>query len=203
MTPELREEISRALPQAPSTISGYYLPRKQFFRGQWIRHGGYWPKYLLKLFRRGAAESDERELLDFRFYVEGKTVCLRHPIIEQNKKERNISFWLQKHLRFIELLAQEESLRRHGQGGWRVQPSLWGTPDQQILWQKHFWYRMPLYVRPFLYFGYRYIFCLGFLDGWNGTLFHWLQGFWLRLMVDIRIGELERERGSPHPHPGN
>lgn len=193
VSPELQEELFGTLPQTPSQVMGYYLPRKQIFRGQWIRHGGYWPKYLLKLFRRGAALSDEEELLDFRFYVKGETRLLRHSIIEHNNKERSIQFWLEKHLRFIELLAQEEYRRRWHPMEWAVKPSPWGTPDQRVLWAKQIWYRMPLYVRPFLYFAYRYIFRLGILDGPTGSLFHFLQGFWLRLMVDIRIGELERK----------
>lgn len=190
---ELREELLRTLPKTPAQVLGYYLPRKQIFRGRWIRHGGYWPKYLLKLFRRGTAWSDEEELLDFRFYVKGQTRSLQHPIVEQNEKEQSIQFWLEKHLRFIELLAQEEYRRRRHPAKWAMKPSPWGTPDQRVLWTKQIWYRMPLYVRPFLYFAYRYIFRLGILDGSTGGLFHFLQGFWLRLMVDIRIGELERK----------
>ncbi len=73
VTPELRDEILKSVPAAPMEIAGYYLPRKQIFRGKWIRHGGYWPKHLLKLFRRGAGWCDERELLDLRIYVRGET----------------------------------------------------------------------------------------------------------------------------------
>jgi len=193
VSPELQEELGRILPGAPSEVPGYYLPRKQIFRGCWIRHGGYWPKYLLKLFRRESAWSDERELVDFRFYVRGQTRCLKKPLVEENEKEGRIGFWLQKHLNFIELQAQEEFLRRHQDIGWAVQPSLWGTPDQRVLWSKQLWYRLPLYLRPFLYFGYRYIIRLGLLDGWEGSLFHFLQGFWLRLMIDVRISEFEKE----------
>ena len=54
---------------------------------------------------------------------------------------------------------------------------------------------MPLYVRPFLYFIYRFIFRLGFLDGKEGMLFHFLQAFWYRLLVDIKIDELQNRRG--------
>ncbi|MBI3615723.1 MAG: glycosyltransferase family 2 protein [Candidatus Omnitrophica bacterium] len=195
VTPELKEEILSSLPKSSLEIKGYYLPRKQIFRGKWIRHGGYWPKYLLKLFRRGCGWSDEQELVDFRFYVDGETRRLRYPILEQNRKEDQITFWLQKHLRYIELQAQEEHHRRHHRIPWTIKPLLWGTPDQQVLWLKNLWYRLPLYVRPFLYFIYRFVFRLGVLDGPEGILFHFLQGFWLRLMIDVRLGELEREAG--------
>ena len=56
---------------------------------------------------------------------------------------------------------------------------------------------MPLFVRPFLYFGWRYFVRLGLLDGWNGFLFHFLQAFWFRLLVDVRLAELRRESAAP------
>lgn len=192
VSPGLKEELLEAARSAPPETDGFYLPRKQIFRGRWIRHGGYWPKLLLKCFRTGAARCDEQELLDFRFYVGGKTPLLKQPLIEENRKEQEILFWLRKHLRYIELLALEEVQARTGGKRWQAAPSLRGTPDQQVLWKKHLWYRLPLYARPFLYFGYRYVLQAGFLDGRQGALFHFLQGFWLRMMVDIRIGELLR-----------
>jgi hypothetical protein len=52
--------------------------------------------------------------------------------------------------------------------------------------------RMPLFVRPFLYFLYRYFIRLGFLDGKEGLVFHFLQGFWYRFLVDAKLFEYER-----------
>src|SRR3954471_2607357 len=54
VTPELREDISRKLQawSGPGSPAGAYVNRRQVFRGRWIRHGGYYPKYLLKMFRR-------------------------------------------------------------------------------------------------------------------------------------------------------
>jgi hypothetical protein len=76
---------------------------------------------------------------------------------------------------------------------WRITPRLFGTPDERVLWLKTRWYRLPLYVRPFLYFLYRYFFLFGILDGKNGFVFHFLQAFWFRLVVDVRLEELLRE----------
>jgi glycosyltransferase involved in cell wall biosynthesis len=191
---ELKTEIVRVLPNTPPDVDGFYLPRKQFFRGRWIRYGGYWPKFMLKLFRRGRAWCDEQELVDFRFYVHGKTCYLHHPMIESNEKENRIRFWLEKHLRFIELRADEEYRRRHEKIDWMIRPSLFGNPDQRVLWLKQLWYRLPPLVRPFLYFPYRYGLLLGFLDGRQGALFHFLHAFWYELMVSVRLRELERER---------
>ena len=192
LTSELREEIEQTLKSCPTSIKGFYIPRRQIFRGRWIRYGTYYPKYLLKLFRCGHAVSDENELMDCRFYVSDNTAKLRYDLIEENRKEWNMDFWLSKHMRFAELQAEEEFLRRRKGTGWRIKPSLSGTPDQQTLFLKNLWYRMPLYVRPFLYFFYRYFLRLGFLDGKEGLIFHFFQGFWYRMLVDIRLDELRK-----------
>jgi len=67
---------------------------------------------------------------------------------------------------------------------------LFGTPDQRVLWLKQNFFRLPLYIRPFLYFFYRYVILLGFLDGKQGAIFHFMQAFWFRLVWDIRLEEL-------------
>src|SRR5512133_1038975 len=69
---------------------------------------------------------------------------------------------------------------------------IFGSPDERVLWMKGIWERLPLYVRPCLYFFYRYVVRLGFLDGRQGFVFHVLQGFWYRLLVDINLEELRR-----------
>jgi hypothetical protein len=56
---------------------------------------------------------------------------------------------------------------------------------------------MPLYVRPFLYFGYRYFLRLGFLDGKQGAVFHFMQAFWFRLLVDIKIDDMLQQGKRP------
>jgi len=62
---------------------------------------------------------------------------------------------------------------------------------------KRCYYRLPLFVRPALYFFYRYVLLLGVLDGANGFLFHFLQAFWFRLVVDVRLRELlNREKAG-------
>jgi len=189
LSPELRAEIALLLARPRIDEDGFYIRRKQIFRGKWIRFGGYGGKHLLKLFRRGRAELDPLEQ-DTRVYVRGAVGRLRSPLEEWNRKEDAILFYLEKHLRYAEAFAREELERRQGQVAWKLTPRLLGTPDQRVLWLKERYYRLPLYVRPFLYFGYRYVLRLGFLDGKRGLIFHFLQACWFRLVVDIRLDEL-------------
>ena len=196
VTPELREEICRELaardPGAGGP-TGYFVCRRQIFRGRWIRHGGYYPKYILKLFRRGEAWIDERDLVDHHFYVKGRVGTLRGDLVEDNQKESDISTWIVKHARYAALQAREELAGRWTGSDATAPARLFGTPDERTRWLKRLWARLPLYLRPFIYFGYRYVVRCGFLDGKEGFVFHFLQAFWYRLLVDIHLDQLRAE----------
>ena len=96
----------------------------------------------------------------------------------------------------MRLQAQEEIARRRERFGYAVTPTPFGTADQRVLWRKQIWHRLPLFVRPGLYFSYRYVLQLGCLDGAEGFLFHFFQAFWYRLLVDVLIAEA---RLTPRP----
>jgi glycosyltransferase involved in cell wall biosynthesis len=192
VTPGLKEEIAALLARPDVQEDGFYIRRRQIFRGKPLRFGGYGSKVLLKLFRRSRSELDPVEQ-DTRVYVRGPVGRLRAPLEEWNLKEDAILFYLQKHLRYAEAFAQEELDRRRRNLPWKTTPRFFGTPDERILWLKDRYYRMPLFVRPTLYFLYRYFFLLGILDGKTGFVFTFLQAFWFRLIVDIRLEELLKE----------
>lgn len=190
ITPELADEMARVMGEDPRGRSardaastapvGYEIKRRQIFRGRWIRRGGYYPIYLLKLFRRDAVRLDTGDLVDHHFHVDGPVGRLRHDLLEQNRNEDQIAFWIAKHNRYARLLAEEEWRCRNGEQG-RLLSS-----------KKRFWYRLPRYLRPLLYFVYRYVIRCGFLDGKQGFIFHFLQAYWFRLLVDINIDELRQ-----------
>ena len=197
VTPELAREIRSLDHDSLAGIDGIYIKRRQVFRDQWIKYGGYYPKYLLKMFRAGRALIDSRDLVDHHFYVTGGVKKLNHDLIEANKKEDDISFWIEKHNRYAALLALEEFRRNQSPLDELLTPSLFGTPDQRTLAMKRFWRRLPLFVRPFLYFMYRYFVRFGFLDGKQGAIFHFLQAFWFRLLIDIKLDEMQRAIHHP------
>jgi glycosyltransferase involved in cell wall biosynthesis len=197
LTPELVREIQHALAQTVpggplENVNGFFINRRHIFRGKWLRWGGLYPKYLLKLFRPESLYFDENERLDHHFYVHGRTRKLTAEIVEENVNEQDILFWCGKHIRYASRLAEEETLRRQ-----RRVPDANGltwllNPQQQILFLKHVWLHCPLYFRPIVYFLYRYVFRLGFLDGKQGFVFHCLQALWFRLLVDIAIDDARK-----------
>ncbi len=193
VTAELRLEFANLFANGQylfGDINGFYMKRRQVFRGTWIRHGGYYPKYLLKLFRASTVYFDEQDFMDHHFYVTGRVAKLKKDFVEDNKKEYDIAFWIEKHNRYAPLHAKEEMSRRYASATWPQVPTLFGNPDQRVMWLKRGWFSLPLFVRPILYFIYRYFLRLGFLDGKQGFIFHFMQAFWYRLLVDIHLDDL-------------
>lgn len=196
VTPELLVMLQNFRDEdTPANVNGIYFNRKNYFKGRWIRHGGYFPKYLLKMFRTGAGTSDLSQNMDHRFMVPGETlVWKRGHLIEENLKENDISFWIAKHNKYSTLQAIEEVERKQGQREETIRPRFFGNPDERIAWLKNLWWSMPLFVRPMAYFTWRYFFQLGILDGKQGFIFHFLQAFWYRLLIDIKISEKRDEK---------
>jgi glycosyltransferase involved in cell wall biosynthesis len=190
VTADLKAALSDELLRVPAHVTGLYVRHRQVFRGRFIKYGTIYPRYWLRVFRRHAVSMDENELVDQHFYVDGETRQLEFDVIEDNLKERDITFWLSKQLRFAERAAVEEVIRlKTGQIS-PITPSVFGSPDQRTVWLKERWYGLPLYWRPVFYFLYRYILRLGFLDGKEGFLYHFTQALVYRIVVDTHVDEL-------------
>ncbi|TDQ08633.1 exosortase Y [Pedobacter metabolipauper] len=218
ITPELHQLLYNFRDDAHHGINGIYFNRKNYFKGKWIKHGGFYPKYQLKMFRSGIGYSDQNENMDHRFQVPGKTIIWKNGhLIEENLKDNTISFWIEKHNKYSSLLAEEEIERKaqrkrkarsergeHGERGEHtespsfkvIRPKLWGMPNEHNAWLKRLWWNSPKYIRVFLYFTHRMIFQLGILDGKTGIIYHFLQGFWFRLIVDIKIDEMQAKQAN-------
>lgn len=186
--PDLKASIERMLAGDRGRVHGYYTGHHRYFRNQRVRGVG---ERRLLLVRRSRVRVDESELVDFRFIVDGPIGTLTGAVIENNHNEVDIDFWIDKQQKFARRLAIEEILRSEGMLAWSgdMQPHFFGHYDERTIWLKNAWYRMPRYVRPVLFFMYRYVLRGGFLDGWNGFVFHAFHAFWFRLLVDLHIGQ--------------
>jgi len=192
VTPELLDQLQKFKDADFDGINGIYFNRKNYFQGSWIRYGGYYPLYLLKMFRTGLGYSDLNENMDHRFIVPGRTIIWKKGhLLEENLKENDIDFWFKKHEKYSDLIAQEEVERMQKLRGQTLKPSLWGNPDEKKAWLKRFWWKLPLGLRPYLYYSYRMAFQLGILDNKTARKFHYLQGLWFRKLIDKKINKLK------------
>ncbi|RZK42864.1 MAG: glycosyltransferase family 2 protein [Pedobacter sp.] len=193
VSPELFQMLADFKNEGFEDINGIYFNRKNYFQGTWIKHGGYFPFYLLKMFRTGLGYSDLNENMDHRFIVPGKTAIWKKGfLIEENLKENDINFWIEKHKRYSDKVAEEEFERQKGLRSQTLNPNPFGNPDERTAWLKKLWWQLPLGLRPYLYFSYRMLFKLGILDGATGIKFHYLHALWFRRLIDKKITLLKK-----------
>ena len=188
LTPELRDEIAGVMSQPSGGVDGYMLRQRTVFMGKWIRHGGHYPSYHLRLFRVAAGRCEDR-LYDQHFVVDGNVSRLSNDYIDTIGAD--LYNWTLRHARWAKLEVQEQG--RTSTDRRLVEPRLGGTPIEKKRWLRtRVLDRSPLFFRSFGYWIYRYFFRLGFLDGREGLIFHFLQGFWFRFLVDSMTYERSR-----------
>lgn len=183
LLPELKSEISGKLSGAAEDIGGFYAKRRNMFMGRWIKYGGYYPTWLLRIFRNGWGKSEEREMDEHIILLRGKAEKLENDFMDNNLK--GLGFWKEKHRGYAVREARTYLTE--------AKESVGGEPGRKRDLKMNVYYKFPPFLRVVFYFLYRYIFLLGFLDGWRGTKFHLLQGFWYRWLVDVKILEIKKE----------
>lgn len=194
LTADLASEIMDLLGRRDDLSDGYLMSRRSIFMGRWIKHGGQYPAYHLRLFRSGRGRCEER-LYDQHFVVDGAVATLRNDYIDTITND--LGTFIARHNRWAELEARE-ILARAADGPSRgavVAPRLRGTAiERKRFLRTRVYGRFPLFVRPFLFWFYGYVIRLGFLDGVEGLVFHTLQRFWFRFLIDAKLWELRRRR---------
>ena len=191
LTKELALEIKSNLPNIDNEVEGIYLARRMKFQGCLICHGGVFPIDVLRLFRFGKGICENR-WMDEHIKVAGRKSRFHGEIIDDNL--HSMDRWIDKHNKYasreaIDLL----NLRFHFMPLDSIAELRNGNRTEIKRWFKEvIYFRMPLGIRAFTYFFYRYLICMGFLDGSAGTSFHFLQGLWYRYLVDVKVSEVCR-----------
>ncbi|MEI6863549.1 MAG: glycosyltransferase family 2 protein, partial [Candidatus Omnitrophota bacterium] len=184
-------ELARSMQEIFSKefdADGIMAPRRTIFNGKWIRFGGHYPVYQLRFFKKTKGRSEER-LYDQNYMVSGKVIKAKGDII--NIINPNLAEWKIRHRRWAALEAKEilENSAR------TMNIDLTGNAIERRNWLRYsIYYKAPLFIRPFFYFFYRYILRFGFLDGIQGSVFHFWQGLWYRLLVDKEVNKLRRKK---------
>jgi glycosyltransferase involved in cell wall biosynthesis len=143
--PELMEEVRYVLDHDPP-VNGYYIPRKNYFLGRWIRHGGFYPDRKLRLFRRGMGRFGERPVHEV-VQVTGPTATLDHALV--HSAYPTLQGYIETMNRYSSLGA--EIVVAKGSGGFSL---------------------LNIVLNPLATFFYNYFLRLGMLDGREGLLLH-------------------------------
>lgn len=181
---KLKQEIKIRVGTEPE-IAGYYLNRRMYWMNKWLKHGRMYPHYIVRLFKKGNARYEEKT--EEHLVVDGEVEYMKNDFLEDNRIN-TLEYFTKKHLVLAEGEIHDTTLKTMDESD--IKPSLFGAKPNRTRWLKvHVYSKVPLFWRPAAYFIYRYFFCLGFLDGKEGLIFHFLQGFWYRFYVDSRLFE--------------
>ena len=189
LTPELVHWLNTIFPFKKNDIDGYMFSRRTIFFGKWIRYGGHYPNYHLRLYKTEKGKCEDK-VYDQHFVVHGETEIIKSGIDIIDTVTDSIQSFTLGHTRWAAFEAQEMFSTSVEKGD--VQPNFFGSPIERRRWLKNnVFKKTPPFTRSFLYFFYRYFIKLGFLDGKMGLVFHLLQGFWFRFLIDAMIAELK------------
>jgi hypothetical protein len=166
ITPELREEIQRLL-EDPCGNVGFRIPRANYLFGRRLRHGGNWPDYQVRLFRRDLGRYETREV-HAHVLLEGPCGTIENPFLHfPHRSFRNL---------------RRVILQRY---------TSWEAEEKRKRGVRFHWYQ--LLVRPPGCFIRRYILDRGFRDGWQGLF---MAGIWscYVFITYAKLRRLERAR---------
>jgi glycosyltransferase involved in cell wall biosynthesis len=191
ITAELSAEINGRLKGLPADVEGVFFQRCFVFMGKEIRHGGASKVRTLRLWRFDKGKCENR-WMDEHIIVRGCSVSFKGKLIDHNLN--SLTWWTAKHNNYSCREAVDLLNLKYGFLSTDRTARLSSGSNAAIKrWFKEKLYaKMPGGLRAFGYFIYRYFFALGFLDGKAGLVFHFLQGFWYRFLVDSKIYEVER-----------
>lgn len=184
VTPELREELFRVA-RSSGPVDGYYVNRVVLYMGHAVRHGGLYPSWNLRFFRRGRCRYEDRAVHE-HMVCDGPTAYLDHEMLHIRRETLNE--WVRKHIRYADLESTEWIKMREGTAG-GAQPERLFRDNLRYRWwiRREVWPRTPF--RPLLRFVYMYFVRLGILDGRAG-----LRLAALTACYEYMIGLLYREK---------
>jgi glycosyltransferase involved in cell wall biosynthesis len=200
ITPELWDEIAQAI-ENPE-FQGYYLNRKVFFLGKWIRFGGKYPDWNLRLFRHpvgryenlsteGMQNTGDNEVHE-HVILQGKVGYLKEDMLHIDF--RDIYQWLARHNRYSNWEAQVYYNILNGKGdGGTIEANLFGNAVERKRFLKKIWVHLPF--KPLLRFVLFYFLRLGFLDGKAGYTYGRLLSQY-EFNIGVKLLELEQFNGS-------
>lgn len=195
LTESLKAELKNNLHILDNVYSGIVVPLKRVFLGKEIKHGMSQVK-LMRIFKYGKARCENRFMDEHIQLIEGKTIEFKGEFADDNLN--NLSWWTQKHIGYstrevIDLLDIEYNIIGNANED-KDKVINEQAKNKRLL--KHKYVKQPLFWRSFAYFCLRYFIRGGFLDGKEGFLWHFLQGWWYRTLVDAKIFEIKSKCGN-------
>lgn len=191
--PDLIDEIKAGFEHFSNDVTGFYIRRKYFFLGKWIKYGSVYPLNLLRIWRTGEGKIESR-WMDEHIVLSGNrnTKFLSGHIVDDNLN--NTRWYIDKHNKYadremVDILSRKYNLFPQDESISEDTSNFQARAKRFV--KERIYNKLPVFLRPIIYFFYRYFLRLGFLDGTKGFAFHFMQGLWYRSLVDLRVFEAE------------
>ena len=189
LTEDFKNNIYSELEKLDNNIYGVYIRRQLWFLNRWMKHGDMYPTYSMRIWKTKEVVCENRLLDEHMILKKGKSIKLNYDIVDNPLT--SISSWIIKHNKYsdLEMISYFENKTSD-----MIETKFFGNQGERKRWLKNMlFYKMPLFLRPFMYFIYRYLIRFGFMDGKEGFIWHILHGFWYRFLVDVKVCEIEKK----------
>lgn len=187
LTDGLIDELYKVMPNVNDGVNAFTCPCLRMFMGKEIKHG-ILPLILLRLFKIKYAVCENRYMDEHIKLSEGVIGELKNPFYDDNLN--GLTWWTNKHNGYATRESIDLMLTEYDMNDESVENT--GAHSMAVRKQKLRYIKMPLFWRAFGFFILRYIFRGGFLDGKEGFLWHFLQGFWYRVLADAKVYEIKK-----------
>jgi glycosyltransferase involved in cell wall biosynthesis len=159
----LREEIEAAVAQVDPEIHAFRMPRRNHFLERWMRYGGMYPDYQIRLLRRDQSRWRDREV-HAHIMVPGRIETLSHAIMHSDAP------CIAARIRHLDRYTRYEADELRKQ-------------ERPFRWH-------DLLIRPWVAFLYRYVWLQGFRDGWRGFIYCAYMGMYV-FLTRAKLWELD------------
>ena len=172
---------------ADDDVNGIVVRFEVSFMGKPLRHGGIYPIKVLRIFKKGYAHMEARNMDEHIVINEGRSIDMKTDCLHQDFK--SLYAWVERHNKYSNREVIDYFNREQSQEG----AALHGSAKLKRFVKFKIYYKLPMGLRAKLYYWYRYYLKLGFLDGKEGKIFAFLQAYWYRFLVDAKIYEKKKE----------
>ncbi|MBE5745102.1 MAG: glycosyltransferase family 2 protein [Clostridiales bacterium] len=172
---------------AEDDVNGIVVRFEVSFMGKPLRHGGIYPIKVLRIFKKGYAHMEARNMDEHIVINEGRSIDMKNDCLHQDFK--SLYAWVERHNKYSNREVIDYFNREQSQEG----TALHGSAKFKRFVKFKIYYKLPMGFRAKLYYWYRYYLKLGFLDGKEGKIFAFLQAYWYRFLVDAKIYEKKKE----------
>ena len=182
-TKELRKEVTTHINTLNFKYDGISFNRVIKFLNKEIHYGGTSPHKTLRIWKNKKGRCED-VWMDEQIIVNGKVFHLNQNLIDENLND--LKWWKLKHRNYAKREAISFLNNKKNKNKSKFKKKLKNVRKRKYLKEK-IYYKLPIFLRPLLFFLYSMIFKLGIITGWQGLVFYYYQTLWFRLLVDINI----------------